>query len=71
MKDIYTIQKAYPGKLADQFNEVEISSPNLIYTELMHTHTGCQVNNLENADLIHKKCREISELIKEIDKLNQ
>jgi len=68
MKDTYTIKKAYPW--ADT-NEIEIISKNLLYAELCNTHSGCQSNNMQNNDKIHKLCVKVSELIQEIDKLNQ
>ena len=69
MKDTYTIKKAYPWcKLGF---EIEISSNNLLYAELCGTHSGCQTNNLDNQDKIHELCVKVSELIQEIDKLNQ
>lgn len=70
MRDTYKIMNAYPGKHSDKYNEVEISSDNLIYTELQTTHSGCQVVNIKNSDLIHQKCRQVAKLIKDIDLLN-
>lgn len=71
MRDTYTIKNAYPGKLNDEFNEVEISSDRLIYVELGDHHFGCQDMSIKNSDLILEKCREVSKLMKEIDELNQ
>lgn len=65
--DIYTIKKGYWWSTLD---EIEIKSENLLYVELDNTHSGCQSNSLENNDEIHEKCKQISQLIKEIEKLN-
>ena len=65
--DTYTIKKAYPT-LKD--TEIEITSKNLIYAEMGVTHSGCQSNNLKNNDEIHKKCVQITNLIREIEQLN-
>ena len=74
MVDTYTIKCCYP--FATKFNEVEISSNDLIYTEATtyygkHTFVGLQCNNLENAELIKAKCIQVADLIREIDKLNK
>jgi hypothetical protein len=53
------------------FLEVEIESESLIYTELQMTHFGVQCNNLKNQELIRLKCRQVADLIREIDKLNK
>lgn len=66
--DNYKINAAYPFE--SKYNEIEITSENLIYTELQDTHTGLQCNNQKNEKKIHDKCREISKLIKEINELN-
>ena len=50
--------------------EVEIISDKLLYGEV-YDSSVCQVNNPENKDLIHKKCKKIANLIREIDKLNK
>jgi hypothetical protein len=66
--DNYTIKKAYPW-ISDCF-EIEISSENLLYTELGTTHSGCQSNSLENNNKIHECCKKVADLIREIEKLN-
>jgi hypothetical protein len=71
LEHTYKIKKGYPGKHSEHYGEIEIESEGLLYVELQDTHSGCQSNNLENNELIHEKCREISKLIKEIDKLNK
>ncbi|NQZ76813.1 MAG: hypothetical protein HRT61_12050 [Ekhidna sp.] len=68
MRGIYTIRKAYHWT---ESNEVEISSDGLIYAELGDTHYGVQCMNQENEDEILKKCKQIADLIREVDKLNQ
>lgn len=68
--DIYIIKQAYPWQKGD-IKELEISSDNLIYTELQDTHSGVQVVNQSNSDLIHDKLRKIADLIREVDKLNK
>jgi hypothetical protein len=66
--DTYTIKKAYPWIKA--MGEIEITSENLIYTELGTMHSGCQCNNMDNADEIHKLCNMIANLIRKIEVLN-
>ena len=67
--DNYKIQKAYHW--IEGTKEIEITSENLIYTELGTTHSGCQCNNLENAELIRMKCTQIANLIREVEILNK
>ena len=74
MIDTYTIKCCYP--FGTKFNEVEISSNDLMYTEATtddgkHTFVGLQCNNLENDELIKAKCIQIADLIREIDELNK
>lgn len=64
--DTYTIKKAYPWT---RDSEIEISSENLLYSELNNL-SGCQSMNKKNNELIRDKCFQISELIREIEKLN-
>jgi hypothetical protein len=64
----YKIQKAYHW--VDNCFEIEISSDDLLYTELLTDYSGCQCNNLENWELIRKKCGQIADLIREIEILN-
>ena len=66
--DNYTIQQAYPWQTKDVY-ELEIKSDNLIYSELFDTHSGCQA--MKNQKEIHKRCVQIANLIREIDKLNK
>lgn len=66
--DTYTIKKAYHWTST---TEIEITSENLIYTELCDTHSGCQNSSTKNSDEIHKKCVQVADLIREIDKLNK
>jgi len=68
--DRYIIQQAYPWQTGNVF-ELEITSENLVYTELAKTHSGVQVMNDSNQRLIHEKLREVAELIREIDQLNK
>tara|TARA_R110002020_G_scaffold193907_1_gene394468 strand:- start:136 stop:342 length:207 start_codon:yes stop_codon:yes gene_type:complete len=65
--DKYTIKHPY---INSKYQEVEIISENLLYAEICDG-SGCQVRNLKNADLIHHKCKEIAELIREIEHLNK
>lgn len=67
--DTYKIKKAYPW--IEGTKEIEITSENLIYTELGTTHSGCQCNNLENSENIRMKCFQIANLIREIEILNK
>jgi len=64
----YRIKKAYPFDIKG--NEIEIISKNLIYCELENL-SGVQCINLENQDIIRKKCNQIADLIREIEKLNK
>lgn len=68
--DRYIIKQAYPWQNENVY-ELEICSDNLIYTELGDTHSGVQVMNDDNKDLIHLKLRQVADLIREIDQLNQ
>lgn len=67
----YTIKDAFPWQknTNQHFAELEISSDNLLYTELGSTHSGVQFNG--NNKLIHEKCKQIADLIREIDMLNK
>lgn len=65
--DTYTIKKAYPWS-KNKHVEIEIKSENLLYTEIHDTHSGCQTNS-ENTDKIHEKCKQIADLIREIENL--
>lgn len=67
--DKYKIEQAYPWQKENVF-ELEIMSENLVYTELCDSHSGCQVVNVSNQQLIHEKCRQVADLIREIDQLN-
>jgi len=70
--DNYKIKHPYLGKeLQSGFIEVEIKSENLIYSEIGFEYIGVQCINQENHELIQKKCREVANLIREIDKLNK
>lgn len=62
----YTVRRIFKKS---PFNEIEIISENLIYSEIQNG-SGCQVMNLDNNDLIHDKCRKIADLIREIEELN-
>ena len=70
--DKYVIKYAYGvPEYEDEFKELEISSDNLFYSEMGLNHSGCQVNHQDNQKEIHKKCVQIANLIREIDKLNK
>jgi hypothetical protein len=68
--DTYIIKQAYPWQ-TENVVELEITSQNLIYTELGNTHSGVQVINMTNEKIIHKKLRAVADLIRHIDKLNK
>jgi len=70
MIDTYIIRQAYPYQ-TENVIELEITSENLIYTELGNSHSGVQVINMTNENLIHKKLRAVADLIRDIDKLNK
>lgn len=65
----YTIKHPYEG-INSTYKEVEIRSDNLYYGEL-NLSSGGMVRNTKNEDLIHEKCKEVAQLIREIDKLNE
>lgn len=65
--DIYTIKKAYHWT---NDKELEVLSEGLRYSELGPNHFGVQCNNLENSEKIRRKCREVANLIREIEVLN-
>ena len=65
--DKYTIKHPYIGS---KHQELEITSENLLYAEICEG-SGCQVRNSKNQDLIHGKCKEIADLIREIEDLNK
>jgi hypothetical protein len=71
LEHTYKIEKGYPGNHSEHYGEIEIQSEGLLYVEVQDTHSGCQTINLANNKLIHDKCKQISKLIKEIDKLNK
>ena len=64
--DTYIIRKAYPLP----GSEIEITSENLTYSELMKSYSGCQSESIKNNDKIHRKCVKIANLIRDIEKLN-
>jgi len=66
--DYYTIQIAYPWEINP--HEITIKSETLEYTEMGSIHSGCQCKNMDKQKLIHDKCKEVADLIREIDKLN-
>jgi hypothetical protein len=66
--DKYTIQKAYHWTNDD---DIEITSENLLYTELGKTHIGCQCNSMKNQRKITKICIQIAKLIRQIEELNK
>ena len=65
--DTYRIKKAYHWT---NDIEIEIRSENLYFSELCNG-SGCQVNSRNNQELIHQKCRQIADLIREIETLNK
>jgi hypothetical protein len=69
--DTYTIKHPYWGKLLKNgFMEIEIQSENLLYSEIHMSHAGLQCKVVDETDAIKHKCRQIADLIREIDKLN-
>ena len=64
----YKINFPFPKS---DFNEITIISEDLYYSEIGGKHSGVQVTNLENNDLIHEKCKVIADLIRDIQKLNK
>jgi len=70
MIDDYKIKSAYKDTGLTDCGEIEIISENLLYSEILSL-SGLQCSNIKNADIIRSKCNQISNLIKEIDKLNK
>ena len=68
--DTYTIKSAYPEPY-NTFNEINILSDNLIYSEVGSVHAGCQCNNMDNNDKVFEICQKISKLVKELDTLTK
>ena len=69
--DKYVIKHPYLGKEdSNGFLEVEITSENIIYSEIQSTHFGLQCVNKKNHNEILVRCKEVVNLIREIDKLN-
>jgi hypothetical protein len=66
--ETYIISKAYHWTKS---NEIEIKSKNLIYSQIGEMHHGLQANSIINHLEILMKCKQVAELIKEIDKMNQ
>ena len=68
--DEYRIHHPYIGKkLSDGSLELEIVSENLIYGEIGFG-VGCQCKNMDKQKEILDKCKQVANLIREIDKLN-
>ena len=69
--DNYQIFHPFLGEpLKDGFLELEITSENLNYAEIGTEGYGLQCNSLENRQVIIEKCNQVTDLIREIDKLN-
>ena len=61
-------------KFGDKEPEINIEGHNLSYVELGSTHCGLQCGRLVDSlkyKSILKKCKEVSKLLKEIQKLNR
>jgi hypothetical protein len=71
--DTYSIKYPYLENrvMENDFIELEIVSQNLIYSEIGKTHFGLQCLNVDNDDVIREKCKQVADLIREIDKLNR
>ncbi|MFZ7121757.1 MAG: hypothetical protein ACOWWH_12525 [Eubacteriaceae bacterium] len=52
-------------------DEINIESENLIYSEIFDTHSCIQCNNRNNEKQIHYKCKQIANLVREIEELNK
>ena len=63
----YEISQAY--NFVNGSVEIQIISDDLLYCELVN-HSGVQCLNIENSELIRKKCQQIADLIREIEILN-
>ena len=67
----YIIRHPYLGKkLKGGFLEFEIVSDNLIYSEIGTTHNGLQCQSINNYHEVQEKCKQVADLIREIDILN-
>lgn len=70
--EVYIIQHPYLGKKSDRgFLELEITSARLTYSEINETHNGVQCATQKNNDIIRHKCRQVADLVREIDELNR
>lgn len=67
----YTIKPPYPWQKLEDAYQLDILSDELEYSELEQGIHHIQVKNLENKDLILEKCQQITNLIREINALNQ
>lgn len=65
--DTYVISRAFPWS---NNMEIQILSDGIYYAEMGTVHSGCKVMNQNNEDEIHKKCQQIADLIRDIEKLN-
>jgi len=67
----YEIKHPYLGyELKDGFLEIEIKSNRLIYSEIGKTHMGLQCESDGNEEEIMNLCKQVADLIRKIDKLN-
>ena len=64
--DTYRIKKAYHWGYD---SEIEISSEHLLYIQIGKTHHECRSSNSKNNEEIRDKCKQISDLIRDIEKL--
>lgn len=72
MKHRYYIQSVYPNIPGmEEHSEIEIISQGLVYAEIGVVQSGCQCASPKNQEQIHKLCKQISILIKEVEKLNK
>lgn len=71
--DTYSIKYPYLENriMENDFIELEIVSQNLIYSEIGTSHFGLQCVNMDNDDIIRGKCKQVADLIREIDQLNK
>jgi hypothetical protein len=70
--ETYTIKHPFLGKKdRNGFLELEIESKNIIYSELGSIYRALQCEYQKNHNEILVRCKEIADLIREIDELNK
>ena len=69
--DEYKISFPFAHLNCEYNKEITISSKKLVYSEIIDLYSGIQCNNMKNEKEIHDKCKQIADLIREIEELNR